>query len=106
MTVAVRARAYVNHGRWVAECPFCGAAERLWDGTLQRKKGVPFPFGLVGGLLHCGYTGSSCPVEYPDDARTITSVLSRRPDEKTRNWFLNETVEDLLFENLEHGVVG
>jgi hypothetical protein len=104
MTVAVAARAYMNQGRWIADCPFCGGAERLWDGTVQRRKPAPFPFGLAGGLLHCGYTGSSCPVEFPGDKDTIESILGRRPDELTRNWLLDETVEDLLFENLEHGV--
>lgn len=104
MSVAVAARAYVNHGRWVADCPFCGGSERYWDGTVQRRKPAPFPFGLTDRLLYCGYTASSCPVEFPEEADAIDAILSRRPDERTRNWFLHESVDDLLFENLEHGV--
>jgi len=99
-------RAYVNHGRWVADCPFCGGAERVWIEGLRTAPDVEFPFGVVDGVLHCGTTGGTCPVEFPGNRRDIARVLARRSDERTRNWLPGETVEMLVAENVEHGGVG
>lgn len=59
--------AYVNHGRWVAECltPYCGGA-RVVNPDHQ-------PFWCV----ECG---ESYLVEWPPDLREITSILEQRPE--------------------------
>lgn len=101
----VVAYAYVNHGRWVADCPFCPGAERVWpSGQLQRNDDVDYPFGITRSGLHCGFTGRTCPVVFPEQAPAIDAVLTKRPVEATRNWRPGETVADLTAENVEHGV--
>lgn len=102
MTLAI---AYVNYDRWVADCPFCPSAEQIWPQGLRRMEGVPYPFGIVGGTLHCGHTGQTCPVVFPEKAPEILEVLRHRPYKRNRNWFPHETVADLRRENVEHGVI-
>lgn len=106
MTTLTRPRAVarVNHGRWIADCPFCPGAEQIWPQGIRRAEDVAFPFGIANGILHCGTTGSTCPVDFPDERFDITRVLARRPDERTRNWFPGESVADLVAENIGHGV--
>lgn len=102
-TVAVAVR--VNQGRWIADCPFCPGAEKIWPGgRLQYRPDVPHPFGIVDSTLHCGYSGEKAPVVFPADAPLIHQLLEKRPDPHNRNWTPGETVEDLIFENLSHGV--
>jgi hypothetical protein len=113
----VIARAYFNHGRWVADCPreYCSYAFELEPGqdrylcrTKQRRAGVP-PKGC----------GADAPIEWPTDAGEIQRVLEMRPVEATQNWFPEghalavaaglphgQSVADLLGENEEHGVKG
>ena len=68
------ARAYYNHGRWVADCsrPYCGGAEDL---TARQ-----------GGFV-CSNCRQLDTVEWPADADEITAALERRPVPQTRNWF-------------------
>jgi hypothetical protein len=99
-------RAYVNHGRWVADCcrEFCNNAMKL----KARQSG-----------FHCANCGLDAVIEWPADADEIWRALERRPVPQTRNWFPSEhllavragvehgqTVADLLAENEEHGVKG
>lgn len=105
------ARAYLNHGRWVADCPreHCSYAFELEQGqgryTCRTRQGKG--------------CGAEAPVEWPADAAEIERALERRPVEATRNWFPHDhdlavlaglphgqTVADLLAENEEHGVKG
>ena len=67
-------RAYVNHGRWVADCirPYCGGAE-----LLRPRQTV----------LQCGNCQLVAPVEWPPDAAEIWQALTERPVPQTRNWF-------------------
>ncbi len=104
MTTDLTAYAYVNHGRWVADCPFCGGAERVWPEGIRTHKKVPHPFGIADDILHCGYTGQTCQVVFPDDRREIARVLAKRPDDANRNWFAHETVDDLERENAQRGI--
>lgn len=68
-----RARAYVNHGRWIAECPYeCGSALQL--------------FGREG-VMRCTECHSISPIEWPDDADDIWEALEERRLPRTRNWF-------------------
>lgn len=69
-------QAYMNHGRWVAECvrPYCGNAMKLQP--LQRQ----FHCGGNGG---CGLIAT---VAWPADVEGITQALEKRPVPATRNW--------------------
>jgi membrane-associated phospholipid phosphatase len=71
--LTTRARAYVNYGRWIAECPHeCGSALKLEPGQT---------------FFHCSECGAISSVEWPDNADEIWEALSARPMPRTRNWF-------------------
>ena len=111
------ARAYFNHGRWVADCPreFCTYAFELEPGqeTYLCRTRPRRPGAAPGGC------GAEAPIEWPADAEEIQRALELRPVESTRNWLPaghplavaagvphGQTVADLLAENEEHGVKG
>lgn len=101
MTDLLVAVAYVNWGRWVADCPrpFCWNAEHL--GYYE---------GEFGGLTEAGFACRRCqttyPARWPDAALRagVEQLLVDRPDPRTRNWREPETLHDLLAENVEHGI--
>jgi hypothetical protein len=75
--ITARARARVNHGRWIADCPrpYCANAIRLEPGQ---------------EVYHCGGEGGChmvADVEWPADADSIWEVLLERPVPGTRNWY-------------------
>ena len=87
--------AYVNHGRWVADCPFgCGGAE------LAREE-----WFICRECLNYGHAGARLPLVWPDDEdiRAIEAALVVRPV-LNRNWCPNESIGVLLAENVEHGL--
>jgi hypothetical protein len=68
-----RARAYVNFGRWVSDCPQeCGCALQLEPGQM---------------LFPCPECKVISEVEWPDNADAIWEALAKRPAPKTRNWY-------------------
>lgn len=74
--ITSQARAYVNFGRWIADCPTgCGNAAGLQPGQ------GTFMCNPPGG---CGFMTS---VEWPNNANEIWEALEERPIPKTRNWF-------------------
>ncbi len=96
------ARAYANHGRWIADCPrpHCGSAELL----------VPWQ-----PLFHCSACHAEAPCEWPRDAADITTVLAARGNSRWMSWFPadhplavaagcphGQSVADLLAEDDEH----
>jgi len=83
-------KAYVNHGRWVVDCPreFCPTAHQ-----------VDTP-----GLFACENCGATGEVEFPSYRRDVERVLGMRPVPQTRNWVPGETVDELLVENVTFGV--
>lgn len=97
--------AYVNHGRWVAECPVdCGGAVSL-------EPNQP--------LMHCTECKNIAPVQWPSEAQEIWDALSERPIPRTRNWFpkghtlalrahcpSGETAAELQFETKAHAEEG
>ena len=93
-------RAYVNSGRWIAECPDCHSAQVISDKTRDFW------------CLHCGNASIDFMwrhVRMPRDRKPIEDTLIRRPAARsdralTRNWLTDETVEDLEAENVTHGV--
>jgi hypothetical protein len=75
--ITARARARVNHGRWIADCPrsYCANAVRLEPGQ---------------AVYHCGGEGGChmvADVEWPTDADSIWEALLERPVPATRNWY-------------------
>ncbi|WP_422744364.1 hypothetical protein ACN27B_08755 [Micromonospora sp. WMMD754] len=99
------AQAYVNHGRWVADCgrPYCGGAEQVTAGQ---------------AVLSCSNCRLVQPVAWPEDAAAIWAALAVRPVPQTRNWAPpghrqavacgvpgGQSVADLIDETREHEVV-
>lgn len=96
-----QARAYVNQGRWVADCPqLCGGALALAPAQ------TAFP---------CPECRAITAVEWPDDVDAIWEALAKRPVPNTRNWFPpdhhlavragcphGQSVKDLDGETYEH----
>lgn len=80
---------YANHGRWVADCPSCNAAQvidpddpRFWC-----------PFCSLGWRT----------ITFAADHRSVDEVLSERAEPENRNWWPHETVADLRTENRTQG---
>lgn len=92
---AVPAIAYVNHGRWVADCPTgCG-------GAMLVEPDMPF---VCGNCFNAELHGKWRAVLWPDDKAGIETELEKRPLPHTANWLPGETVADLRRENREHGL--
>src|SRR3954469_15639259 len=69
--------AYVNHSRWVSDCPECNGAMGCWS-ELD-----------TACCLGCGHEYA---VTWPEDAATIEAVLLQRPTEASRSWNPGETI--------------
>ncbi len=99
----MKIRAYVNHGRWVADCPdpSCRGAELV-------EPDVPFVCGSCnmsefikkrkGKVYKNKHT-----VTFPSWKDKIEQILVVRPTEN-RNWWTGESVAELRRENKEHGL--
>ncbi len=86
----LRSLAFVNYGRWVADCAVCPSALELTRGQVA--------FRCLDALC-----GAESVVVWPDDTAVIDELLAGRPPQN-RNWHPWETPGDLLAENIEHGV--
>ncbi len=99
-----RVIAYVNHGRWQADCvyPHCSNAEAL---------------AARQSVFYCTNCRHIAEVVWPRDVEEITIVLAARPVPQTRNWAPaghrqavfdgfseGQTVADLREENMAYGV--
>lgn len=86
-STAARAVAYVNHGRWVADCPsaYC-------NGAMAVTPGVPF---LCGACLNVEVGSQYRMVEWPQARGAIEEALSERPLPEVMNWYPGETVKNL-----------
>jgi hypothetical protein len=107
MLLTTTARAYVNFGRWVADCPRdgCSSALALAPGQATYHCGGEFGCQIV------------TEIDWPANADDIWQVLTQRPAPATRNWAppghrqayatghpTGQTVADLIAESNEHGV--
>lgn len=102
VTAGADVLAYINHGRWIAECPAegCNGAQVASEKTRQFW------------CLHCGNAEIDFAwrhVRFPRYRTAIESILVQRPSARadralTRNWVRGETVIDLRAENVKHGV--
>jgi len=82
--------AVVNHGRWIAECPFCPGAELV---DLDKR------LFFCGSCLNKGVGGQWLTVSVPAERQAIEEALVKRSDEATRNWTAGESAADLRREN-------
>lgn len=86
------ARARINHGRWIADCIWCGG------GMLTRPDwGVAF-CGGCGARYHKRY------VLFPRDPRSFERPLLVRVRRDQQNWTAEQSVEALELENLRPDV--
>jgi hypothetical protein len=76
--------AYVNHGRWVVNCPSCPSAALA---------------GVTFACSECGFGPAG--VQWPEEAALIEAALRPRPL-VNRNWVPGESVTDLVRENEVH----
>lgn len=86
-------KAYVNHGRWIVDCPDCCNAQ------LACRTDHRFMCNECGNVA-----GGSLwrPVEWPGNIAAIESMLENRPREN-QNWVPGETAEILAIDNLTYG---
>lgn len=88
-------RAKINHGRWIADCPFCTGSELVWF----EEPSLFFCFSCknkaVGSYL--------LKVEIPKSYQKIENILMVRHP-VNRNW-QGETLSALKSENTKVGVV-
>lgn len=85
--------AYVNHGRWVVDCPDCNNAQ-LACRTDHRFLCNECGNIVVGGLWRV--------VVWPTKADAIEQTLSSRPL-ANQNWNPGQTITDLKAEQVIHG---
>ena len=88
--------ARINHGRWIADCPYCTGAEMV-------DPNDPV-FYCLNYECTRPHNTSPLPVQFPAGRVGLENALLRRPEMKNRNWFPNETIADLLAENAANGI--
>ena len=88
--------AYVNEGRWVADCPTAGCG-----GAMVLMRGTPF---FCGNCLNVEIGHRWRPVRWPADRQLIERALAPRMLPEQANWLPGETVELLVVENAMHGI--
>lgn len=89
------ALAYVNHGRWVCDCPACNA------GWLVRPEAPQSLFDAKGRPYERCRCGTPIAVQFPAEKAAIDAALAERRLDVNRNWYPHETVIDLLAQTLE-----
>ena len=87
---AVDAYAYINHGRWVADCPHCTSA-RMVEPEQDEFLCLDDQCHRVSRLV------------WPAQRPEIERILLARPNAKNRNWYPHESLAQLRAENREHG---
>ena len=95
-TSAPPATAYVNHGRWVADCPSEGCA-----GATSIMPGAGF---FCGECLNAEVGHRYRPVVWPAARAGIEDALCCRRLPQSANWRPGETVRDLEDENEQRGL--
>ena len=93
----VTIEAYINHSRWIADCPYCSGAEMV---DPHDKKFYCF------NCLMIDVGGRPIRVKFPPKPtrEKIEAVLLKRPFEENRNWFIHESLQNLKDENIEYGL--
>ena len=81
--------AYLNWGRWVADCP-CNSGLLIGNGS---------------GVYRCRDCGERSQVRMPVEWQEAERLCRNRPP-KHRNWREDETIAGLIAENIMHRVPG
>jgi len=95
--------AYINHGRWVVDCPDIACNSALVVSTAN-------PVFLCPDCLNDQLNGAKwAAVVFPDDRLAIEKMLLYRPASnpahaQSRNWLPAETLADLRKENEDHSL--
>jgi hypothetical protein len=88
--------AYVNHGRWVADCA-CGGGvacdPAMSVAVCFGHRDPDDPTGAISVVLHTR-------IVWPAARAAIESALHGRPMNRNRNWTPKETAADLVRETL------
>jgi hypothetical protein len=84
--------AFVNHGRWIAQCE-CGGAEVVDPED---------PFFLCLSCLNAEFKERMRLVRFPAGRGLVEAALMARKDPRTRNWAVGEPVERLREETERH----
>jgi hypothetical protein len=97
-------KAYVNHGRWVAECGTDGCG-----GAMSVDVEEPLFYCWVCGNQWAN--GAWARVEFPARREEIERLLLLRPaangmEAVNRNWVVGEPLANLEAENAAHGIGG
>lgn len=107
-----KARAYVYHGDWIADCPVpgCNSAEHLF-----RPVSPNGPRVMRADFFHCSACGWQAFIAWPRNMPEISQALMQRRVPHTRNWYPRDhpvavrfgiphgqSVRDLLDEQAEH----
>ena len=87
--------AYINHGRWVVNCPDCNGAELVDLSDLR--------FFCLNALCDRPDGGQWLSVVLPANRGEIESEILKRKM-PNRNWLQVETVADLRAENAAEGI--
>lgn len=118
----MNALAYYNHGRWMINCPRCGAPHVVFGETVVCAQCWPqlfatkFETDRFGALVQVPHVdliretqmqaiaaGECYEPVYPDERHEIERILRGRQI-PNMNWMPGETVQQLLDENAAHGV--
>lgn len=83
---------YVNHGRWVVDCPFCRAGQ-FASRSDHRFYCAECQNAAIGGVF--------VKTVWPKDAAKIEEALLERPNLLNQNWVPGETVKQLHAEHKE-----
>lgn len=101
MIITTCARAYVNHGRWVADCP--------------AEDGAAVLLAPRQGSIVCPKCYAIWEIEWPSNPDEIMNALEKRANPQNRNWYPighvlalrgnkphGQSVADLLEEQQQH----
>ena len=87
-----RLKAYVNEGRWIADCPRCNGGVAVWVGMPD------------AACYDCGRVFSDIRFPSADKILKAERLLMKRPSSMNMNWDPDlQTIANLKEENLLHG---
>lgn len=89
--------AYVNHSRWIAECP---------DGCRWAVvASAQTPLFMCGACGNKAVGGKWRTVIFPQDKAAVEFQLLKRAKDENRNWIAGERVADLIRQNAAMGAI-
>lgn len=94
---------YLNHGRWIVECPRCTWAAQGAIEDFRRQHSFEcgrLPSGLVVG--GCGYK-DELGIPAAQTVAAIERIVGARPA-VNKNWYPSESLDDLRAQNAEHEI--